>query len=220
MLFARPLVVLGLGATVLAAAAAWPGDAFAQQIYRSVTPDGRVTFSDLPAADGSARAASAAAAPAGAGPDSATGALPFELRQAATSYPVTFYTAPDCLPCSQGRAMLVARGIPFAEKTVTTNEDIEALKRLAGAATLPVVGIGGQHLRGYSEQEWTQYLDAAGYPKTSQLPPGFQRPASAPLVAVAPARPPASAPAPATASARPAPPPLPPTTPYNGGFRF
>lgn len=218
MFVARPLVVLGLGAMVFMAAA-WPPEASAQQIYRIVTPDGRVTFSDRPPADAAARAASAPVVPLDTPAGSDLGALPFELRQAATTYPVTLYTGPECPPCQSARAMLTTRGIPFTEKTVTTNEDIEALRRLAGSPTLPVATIGGQQLRGYSEQEWAQYLDAAGYPQTSQLPPGFQRGPAAPMVAVTPAKP-ASAPQPATASALPAPPPLPPTTPYNGGIRF
>ena len=54
MFAARPLVVLGLGAMVFMAAAAWPPDASAQQIYRIVTPDGRVTFSDRRPADADA----------------------------------------------------------------------------------------------------------------------------------------------------------------------
>lgn len=219
MYVARPLVVLGLGAMVFMAATAWPADASAQQIYRIVTPDGRVTFSDRPPADAAAKAGSAPVTPPGGAAGSDTASLPFELRQAAAAYPVTLYTGPECPPCQSARAMLTTRGIPFAEKTVTTNEDIEALRRLAGSPTLPVATIGGQQLRGYSEQEWAQYLDAAGYPKTSQLPSGFRRAPATPMVAVAPAKP-ASAPQPATASAQPAPPPLPPTTPYNGGIRF
>jgi glutaredoxin len=112
------------------------------------------------------------------------GNLPFELRQVASRYPVTLYAAPDCVPCGAARNMLSNRGIPFAEKTVTSNEDIEALKRLAGVPSLPFLTIGGQQLRGFIEAEWVQYLDAAGYPTTSQLPPGYARAAAAPLAAV------------------------------------
>ena len=219
MFVARPLAVLGLGAMVFVAAAGWPAAAWAQQVYRIVTPDGRVTFSDRPPTDAAAKAAPAPVVPLGGAAGSDPGSLPFELRQAATAYPVTLYTGPECPPCQSARAMLATRGIPFAEKTVTTNEDIEALRRLAGSPTLPVATIGGQQLRGYSAQEWAQYLDAAGYPQTSQLPPGFRPAPATPMVAVMPAKP-ASAPQPATASAQPAPPPLPPTTPYNGGIRF
>ena len=115
--------------------------------------------------------------------------LPFELRQVASRYPVVLYTGDNCAPCNSGRNLLNARGVPYTEKTVTTNEDAEALKRMAGEASLPFMTIGSQQLRGYSDTEWTQFLDAAGYPKQSALPSGFSRPAPSPLVAVTRATP-------------------------------
>jgi len=196
------------------------GDANAQQIYRIVGPDGRVTFSDQPPLDTSKAAtpAKAVALPAAVG--SGNAALPFELREAASRFPVTLYSAPSCAPCGAGRAMLFSRGIPFAEKTVTTNEDIEALKRVsAGAATLPLLTIGGQQLRGFSEAEWTQFLDAAGYPKTSLLPPSYSRPAPAPLVVVQDQAAAPRTPEPATASPAP-PPPAPRPGDNPAGIKF
>ncbi|MEZ0308569.1 MAG: glutaredoxin family protein, partial [Ramlibacter sp.] len=207
---ARSLLSAGfLG--VLAVARMGPVDANAQQIFRIVGPDGRVTFSDqAPLENSKAAAAKTVSLPAAGGSDNST--LPFELRQAANRYPVTLYTAPGCGPCGPGRAALIGRGIPFSEKTVTTNEDIEALKRMTGTPTLPLVTIGGQQLKGFSESEWTTFLDAAGYPKTSQLPPGFNLPAPAPMVAAQePSRPAATparpAPAQETPSASAPPPP-------------
>lgn len=173
MLFARPLLALGLMG-VIAAAGLSRTDAYAQQIYRFSGPDGRITFSDKAPLEPSITATKErlVAVPAGSGLD----ALPFELRQTATRYPVIFYTGPSCGPCTSGRALLSSRGVPYAEKTVTTAEDIEALKRLGGGtASLPLLTIGAQQLRGFSEVEWVQFLDAAGYPKTSQLPPRFGR---------------------------------------------
>jgi glutaredoxin len=204
MFFARPLLVVTGLAIVMAAAGLGSSDVNAQQIYRFVGPDGRVTFSDKTTLDSNARAgtATAIAMPGSAADNSA---LPFELRQAASRYPVTLYTGPGCAPCLAGRALLSNRGIPFTEKTVTSSEDIEALKRLAGASSLPFLTIGGQQLKGLSEVEWVQFLDAAGYPKTSQLPPGYIPPAATALVTAqqpqAPARP---APTPRTAAKDPA----------------
>lgn len=183
MFFARPLLATSFMG-LLAVAGMSITDANAQQIYRIVGPDGRVTFSDQPPRESNAKTGTArTVAIPGAGGGSDTSTLPFELRQAANRYPVTLYTASGCGPCGPGRAMLMARGIPFAERTVTTNEDIEALKRLAGTPTLPFLTIGGQQLKGFSESEWVTFLDAAGYPKTSQLPPGFNLAPPAPLVA-------------------------------------
>lgn len=156
--------------------------ALSQTVYRIVGPDGRVTFSDQPPV----AAPASGVTTAGSGGGSASGGvgLPYELRQVANRYPVTLYTGPDCTPCGSGRALLNGRGVPFAEKTVTTNDDIEALKRLSGETGLPFLTIGGQQLRGYSDVEWGQFLDAAGYPKTSQLPSAYRNPPASPLVAV------------------------------------
>jgi hypothetical protein len=197
--FAARLAVLAL-ATVACAASA-------QQVYRIVGPDGKVTFSDKPPPDPGVKATPAptVALPASAG---ATGALPFELRQVASRYPVTLYTGPNCAPCGSGRNFLATRGIPYAEKTVSTAEDIEALNRLSsGSAALPLLTVGVQQLKGFSEPEWAQFLDAAGYPRTSQLPAGYRPPAAGPLVVAQPLRPlgPAAVSEPAAAAPAPAP---------------
>jgi len=206
MFFDRPLLAITGLAGVLAMAGFSGSDANAQQIYRIVGQDGRVTFSDKAPLDANARVGTATAIPMpSAGPENS--ALPFELRQAASRYPVTLYTGPGCAPCVTGRALLSERGIPFTERTVTTNEDIDALKRLAGAPSLPFLTIGGQQLKGFSEIEWVQFLDAAGYPKTSQLPSSYTPPPATALVTAqqpqAPVRP-APQP-PRAAAAQPAP---------------
>lgn len=196
----------------LAAAGLW-GAACAQPLYRSIDAQGRVTFSD--------RAPSTAArpveAPSGNDIDTGAAALPFELRQLVQRYPVTLYTQRDCAPCDEGRSMLRSRGIPFQERTVNTNLEIEALQRLSGQTGLPLLAIGSQQLRGYADAQWSQYLDAAGYPGRNSLPPGYTPPQARPLIAPvpAPAAPPASeAPAPII------PPPTGPTPGNPAGIRF
>jgi glutaredoxin len=179
MSLVRPLIIAGL--VGLGSAALSPA-AVAQAVYRVVGPDGRVTFSDRPPPEAarSATTAASAGSPSGSG----LGALPFDLRQVATRFPVTLYSGANCGPCASGKAMLTSRGIPFTERTVSTAEDGEALQRLAGDNSLPLLTVGSQQIKGYSDAEWTQFLDAAGYPKTSQLPGGFRNPPAAPLVAV------------------------------------
>lgn len=171
-----------LAALVAAACGFGAAAVQAQQVFRIVGPDGRVTFSDKPPAEPTAKATAGSGAAAGV---SGAASLPFELRQVASKYPVTLYTSNDCGPCGTARAMLTGRGVPFIEKTVNSNEDIQALQRLSGENGLPFATIGGQQLKGYSDVEWTQFLDAAGYPKSSILPPSYRPPAATPLVAVA-----------------------------------
>ena len=194
---------------------ALPGHA----LYKVVGPDGTVTYTDRPPPAASGRPAPVGArteAPAG---DAPLANLPLELRQVSTRYPVTLYTGADCAPCETGRRLLAARGVPFAERRVSSEEDAEALNRLTGGRSIPTLMIGTQALRGFADSDWHSYLDAAGYPRESRLPRGYQQPAATPLVqrqaeAAAPQERPA-APAPA---AEPAPPP--PAPPAPAGIRF
>jgi len=198
------------------------GLAHAQQVHRIVGPDGKVTFSDrAPSLDKAAQAPSGGAT-AGS---SVNDALPYELRQIANRFPVTLYTGADCAPCVSARNLLVNRGVPFTERTIGSNEDIDALKRLSGNTGLPFGTIGRQQLHGYSDTEWTQYLDAAGYPKQSKLPANYRRPAATPLTAAKPVEP-ATATEDASATraaprARPVPEPATGPSPSNpAGIRF
>lgn len=203
-----PIAMRSLPARIALLVLATAACAASAQVYRIVGPDGRVTFSDKPPTEPGVRASTA---PVTGQPSSGGGAaLPLELRQTASRFPVTLYTGPNCAPCSAGRNYLAARGIPFAERTVSTADDVAAFQRLnAGATTLPLLTIGAQQLKGYAEPEWAQYLDAAGYPQTSQLPANYRAAAPAPLVAIQAVAAPVAAPAPAPAAAAPVGPPAP-----------
>jgi len=79
---------------------------------------------------------------------------------------------------------------------------------------VPSLTIGVQPVRGLSETDWTAYLDAAGYPRESRLPRGWQAAPASPLAERAPAP---------NLPSRPAPPPadtsaIEPVSP--GGVRF
>ncbi|GAB3495945.1 hypothetical protein GCM10027399_18480 [Curvibacter fontanus] len=196
-------------AALLAAAAVLallPVLASTQGIYRIVGPDGRVTFSDKPPT--SSEKATALSPSGRSSENGAAGELPFELREAMNRYPVTLYSGKNCEPCNAARNLLNSRGIPHTERTVTTSQDVEALRRLGIEATVPTATIGGQRLKGFSEGEWNDFLDAAGYPKTSRLPSGYRNPPIGPLA------PPAEAAA--TPAERPAAPPVTPIAPAPG----
>lgn len=168
----------------------------AQSIFRSINPAGRVTYSDKPLPDASAVAGNKTT-------DASGSPLPLELKKVAAQYPVVFYSGDQCEPCTAARNMLSARGIPFSEKIINSADDIQALQRLSGDASLPVLTIGNQQLKGYSSTEWNQYLDAAGYPKNSVLPSNFRFNPPAPLVISSPANEPPAEPKPAKPLATP-----------------
>jgi len=170
-------LLLGSAALVLAASGVQ-----AQTIYRIVGADGKVTFSDKPPV--SAEQGKVATTGVGAAAANPSSGMPFELRQVVTKYPVVLYTSTACAPCDTGRTLLLTRGVPFSERTVATQEDRAYLQRLTGDNSLPYLTIGTQRIRGLSDMEWTQYLDAAGYPKTSMLPATYRNAAPTPLVAI------------------------------------
>ena len=216
---AQPLLFalkkVAFGAALITAGLAFHATSQAQQLYRIVGADGRVTFSDQPPPP-SANAKVTTGRGGSFTESVGNAALPFELRTVVQRFPVTLYTGKDCAPCGSGRNLLQSRGVPFTERTVESTEDADSLKRLSGDTSLPFATIGGQQLKGFSDVEWSQFLDAAGYPKTSALPPSYRNPSPTPLVARAA---PAAAPAPAAAAAAPAPAPAP--APSNpAGIRF
>jgi glutaredoxin len=141
-------------------------DLYAQQVYKSVDKNGRVTFSEVPPLPGSGDRLT--------GESATNPSLPYTLQQIVSRYPVTLYSAENCAPCISARLMLTQRGVPFTERTVSSNEDIDAYKKLNGDTSLPLATIASQQLKGYEESEWTKYLDAAGYPKSSTLPRNYR----------------------------------------------
>jgi glutaredoxin len=195
----RPLVPLALVWLVAA------GTVSAQP-YKVIGPDGKVTYTDRPPATGG----KVTALGARSAPLVSEVALPAELREPVSRYPVTLYTTSGaCEPCTGARALLRQRGVPFAERQVISNEDNEALARISGGREVPVLAIGSQTLKGFAADTWASYLDAAGYPRESKLPLGYQNPAPAPIVERRPAAAAATPqrPAPAAEEA-PTPPPL------------
>jgi glutaredoxin len=168
-----PALLSALAASLLLAAPA------AHALFKVVGPDGRVTYTDRPPSPSEGRVVNV---------DSETGrssdpALPFALRQVATRFPVTLYTASTCGDaCALGRNLLSKRGVPFTERVAESDEEREAWPRLVGGSEAPVLKIGGQTLRGFTPVAWDETLDTAGYPRQSQLPANYQTPAPIPLI--------------------------------------
>ncbi|GAB3459786.1 hypothetical protein GCM10027321_18250 [Massilia terrae] len=101
-------------------------------------------------------------------------ALPYELAQAVRNNPVTLYTSSACAPCDLGRKFLKQRGIPFAEKTVSSADDQQKLKEAGSDGQVPLLVVGRRKLAGFDAGGWNDALDAASYPAQSALPRGYQ----------------------------------------------
>ncbi len=185
----------------------------AQALYKVVSPEGKVSYTDRPTSKKQHKLQ-----PLSHDTTTSNNApLPYELNQTTQRFPVTLYTTDKCAPCDSARQLLKQRGVPFAEKTIKTQADNEALQQQIGGRELPSATIGNQALRGLQPNEWHSYLDTAGYPKQSQLPTNFQHSTAKPLT---PPKEPVNVP-----SAKPDPitrqePRTEPTNPTAGGFRF
>jgi glutaredoxin len=163
---------------VVLLAAGFASDAAIAQ-YRWIDASGQTNYGDFPPAD--ARDLKRVDSRAAAGAD-ATAALPFELRRAIARYPVILYSSDDCKPCDSARVFLRNRGVPFSERLVDGSDDVSELKRLTGVETVPVLALGNQMQAGFDAAAWTRSLNAAEYPATSMLPPGYRNEDPKPLI--------------------------------------
>ena len=214
-------------ALLLVACAIFSHAAFAQ--YKYVGPDGRVTYSDQ-APPRNARTVEEKKLGA---PAATNTALPFELQQATSKYPVTIYTGDKCAPCDDGRSYLRNRGVPFAEKSVSSDDDIALFKQQSPDGTAPVLIVGARKSVGFSQGAWSSLLDSAGYPQSSALPRDYQNPAPVALspntkpaaqnvtqAAALPARPTAPRGSPAVPGSIPSGPPVAAPATAPPGFKF
>jgi glutaredoxin len=205
----KPLLRTALPVLLLCAASAHA------QLYKWVGPDGKITYSDTPP-PATAKQVERKNLGDGGIP---TADLPYELAEAVRNSPVTLFTSAKCAPCDAGRNLLRQRGVPFREKTVTTNSDIAKLKEAGGDTQLPYLLIGRSSQQGFEAGAWNGALTAAGYPESSILPRSYQAPQAE---AAAPAQTPTKATKAETRPPEEAPPnDLPPATGNAPpGFRF
>ena len=165
--------------------------AAAAQLYRWVDENGRVEWRDTPPP---AHAKQVERRDVTANTIE-TSSLSYSVQQAMKKHPVTLW-AYDCGdPCTQARAHLAKRGVPYTERN--PQKEAEAMKKATGGNDVPVLFVGTTQLKGYLDSTWDAALDTAGYPRTAS--PGM-KPAPKP-----------SATTPTPTSAKAAPPPAPPT---------
>ena len=153
------------------------------QMYKWVDAQGKVHFSDKPPPATAKQVQSKVDTSTNS---VSTANLPADLAAAVKKNPVTFYSAPNCSSCNSGRLMLKQNGIPFSEKTVTTQEDINKLKQVSGDNQLPVMIINRSKFVGFEPDGWREALTAAGYPETNKLPKDYAYSEPEPAVKLTP----------------------------------
>lgn len=172
-----------MAACLMAAMASITASAPAHAQYRYRTASGETVFSDTPPPASAQLVESRTMRSTAAAP--ATPDLPYGLKQVTRGNPVTLYTTPDCAACDLARQHLTRRGIPFAEKRVSSAEDTAAFLALGFADNrFPAMRVGSTRQLGYESGLYDRMLDAAGYPARSALPAGW-KPGPAESLAVA-----------------------------------
>lgn len=134
------------------------GKTGAVTIYECVDAEGNRSFQQQPCPPDTASADTRQiyTGPRESGPD---------MAAITASAPVVFYSVPTCEACDLTRNYLNERGIPFREKNVIDDIDLqEELMAKTGELSVPVVFVGNKQISGYNRALLENELDAAGYP--------------------------------------------------------
>jgi glutaredoxin len=145
-------------------------------MYRWIDAQGKVHYTDQPppaeVRDVTEKKLSA--------PAQASSQTPYTTQAAVRNFPVTLYVSNCGDTCNRAREHLNARSVPFSEKDPTDPAVADALKKLTGDMSVPVLLVGkAAPIKGYGSESWDAALDVAGYPKKAANPKPGAAPAKA-----------------------------------------
>ena len=160
-MFALRLILLALSLSLSTMA-------LAQNTYRWVDKNtGQTVYSDHPPPIGTKDVVIISGASAGSEQQTT-----YATRVAAEKFPVVLYSAENCgEACGLARELLNQRSIPFTEKILSSQAEMDEFSRLfGGKMTVPSITVGQQKLVGFEKGAWNNLLDLAGYPKSGGKP--------------------------------------------------
>lgn len=133
----------------------------AQSLYKVVTPDGRVLYTNQPPANGKIlKTLTPDAAPATALPPSAAEQLAklqaLRSPTAASVSGVVLYSAVWCGYCTKAKAWLAGKGISYREIDIDTPDGMASYAQAGGGRGVPLLVAGGQRVQGYSPAAYEQ----------------------------------------------------------------
>lgn len=132
----------------------------AGSLYKWVDSQGRVSYHDQLPPEGSGY--SVEEKNIGSGKKAA---VDDALEKVIEKYPVILYSIPVCGSCDLARIYLQKRKVPFSEKNLENNSELQqTLKKKIGALSAPTIMIGEKVMKGYVESILEGELDSAGYP--------------------------------------------------------
>jgi glutaredoxin len=148
---------MAMRAAFLLVLALAPACVHADTIYRSVGPDGRITYSQKPPAGAKVeKTLTFTNLPATPIPESLMGEQkkPGEPgKRMATGRPVLF-TAVWCGYCTQAKAYLAKKGVSYTEYDIDTPGGAQAFRESAGGKGIPVLLLNERRVQGYSQQAY------------------------------------------------------------------
>lgn len=151
MLRAAPILIFGLFALA---------PAFGQVLYKYVTPEGKVVYTDHPPPQGKLlKTITPDPAPVTALPTSAAEQLRRlqELRPASAQIGGTvLYSAVWCAYCTKAKAWLSAKGIAYREVDIDTPDGMASFAQAGGGKGVPLLLARGQRVQGFSPQSYEQ----------------------------------------------------------------
>lgn len=151
---------------IAAATLAFAALASAQVFYKSVGPDGKVTYSDRPPAEGTiAKTLKLEDLPNSALPTKTLAELEQLEKSGAKggfvpTAGVTLFAASWCGYCRQARAYLSRKSIRYQEVDVDTPIGKQAFVRAGGVGGIPLLLANGQKLRGFSAEAYDAVFTA------------------------------------------------------------
>lgn len=147
--------VLRLAIALLCALAAMP-TAFAESLYKSIGPDGRVVYSDRPPATGRIdKILRFKDLPSSALPVSAAANLD-KMRGAGSASNdaamggVVLFSARWCGYCKKAKSYMNGKGIAYQEIDIDTPPGMAAFARAGGGRGVPLLIAGEQRVQGFS----------------------------------------------------------------------
>jgi glutaredoxin len=143
----------------------------ADTLYKVVGPDGKITYTDRPAAEGkSVTALEFASAPSSPLPDSVLKyqadlqkSMQNRLAQASkieSSGTPTLFIATWCGYCTRAKAYLKGKGIGFREYDIDTAEGGRAYFEAGGRKGVPLLVAGDKRQQGFSEGSYDKFFAA------------------------------------------------------------
>lgn len=152
------------------------GAAANAQLYRWTDAEGRTHYSNVappsdakvigdsqsrPAANPPASRPAATPAPAQANaPQPSAPAAPRQATAAGAQPRVVMYSTSWCPYCEQARKMFRARGIEYTEYDIEQSSQARAAHRELGGRGVPLILVGFEALRGFSEQKVLAAIEA------------------------------------------------------------